>query len=196
MIALTIGGLPGTGTTTVAKLLKKALDIEYVYTGDIFRTMAREMGMAVADFGDYVAEHPEIDRELDRRQVELARDSDTIIEGRLAGYMAMSNDVPAYKIWLHAPPRVRAERVAARENKSVDTILTENARRENGERIRYIDIYGFDINDTAFYNINIDSSRHLPEKIRDLIVGDMVSKGILENIVNGEKFDKKSRPFE
>jgi len=181
LIALTIGGLPGTGTTTVAKLLKKALDVEYIYTGDIFRQMARERGMAVADFGDYVAEHPDIDRELDRRQVELARESDTIIEGRLAGYMAMSNDVPAYKIWLHAPPRVRAERVAGRERKRVEMILEENTRRENGERARYIDIYGFDINDTTFYDINIDSSRYLPDKIRDLIISDMVSKGILDN---------------
>lgn len=185
MIALSIGGLPGTGTTTVAKLLREVLKIRYVYTGDIFREMAREKKMEVAEFGDFVREHPEIDRELDRRQVELARESDIIIEGRLAGYMAHHNSVEAYKIWLHASPEIRAERVAAREKKTMEQVLAENTKREGGERIRYIEIYDFDINDTSFYDINIDSGRYLPEAIRDIIIGDMNLKGITKKRSKG-----------
>ncbi len=180
MLALTIGGLSGTGTTTVAKLLEKDFDIEYVYTGDIFRKMGAEKGMSVGEFGDYVFHHPEIDRELDARQVELARDSDIIIEGRLAGYMAYRHNVLAYKIWLHAPPETRAERVAGREAKKIAAVMDENERRENGNRKRYMEIYGFDINDTSFYDIDIDSSKYLPDKIRDIIVNDMRAKGLLQ----------------
>jgi len=178
LIALTIGGLPGTGTTTVAKLLREELGIRYVYTGDIFREMARERKMEVAEFGDYVREHPEIDRELDRRQVELARESDIIIEGRLAGYMAHHHGVEAYKIWLHATPEIRAERVAGRESKTTERVLAENTRREDGERLRYMEIYDYDIRDTSFYDIDIDSGRYLPTPIRDLIVEDLISRGI------------------
>ena len=175
---MTIGGLPGTGTTTVAKLLREELGIRYVYTGDIFREMARERKMEVAEFGDYVREHPEIDRELDRRQVELARESDIIIEGRLAGYMAHHHGVEAYKIWLHATPEIRAERVAGRESKTTERVLAENTRREDGERLRYMEIYDYDIRDTSFYDIDIDSGRYLPTPIRDLIVEDLISSGI------------------
>jgi len=178
MIALTIGGLPGTGTTTVAKLLREVLKIRYVYTGDIFRELAREKGMAVSEFGDFVREHPEIDRELDRRQVELARENDIIIEGRLAGYMAHHNGVEAYKIWLHASPEIRAKRVAGRENKTMEQVLAENTKREDGERLRYMEIYDFDISDTSFYDIDIDSGRYLPAPIRDIIIGDLNLKGI------------------
>jgi len=187
MLALTISGLSGTGTTTVAKLLEKVFGIEYVYTGDIFRRMAAEKGMTVEEFGDYVAEHQEIDRELDARQVELARSTDIIIEGRLAGYMAYSHDVNAYKIWLHAPPETRAERVAGREAKDILAVMDENKRREDGNRTRYIDIYGFDINDISFYDIDIDSSKYLPNKIRDIIVEDMRTKGLLDG---GNENDK------
>ena len=180
MIAITISGLSGTGTTTVAKLLENDLGIEYVYTGDIFRRMAAKMGMTVGEFGDYVARHPEIDRELDARQVDLARGKDIIIEGRLAGYMAYSHDVHAYKIWLHAPPETRAERVAGREGKDALAVMDENKRREDGNRTRYLDIYGFDINDISFYDIDIDSSKYLPEKIRDIIVEDMRARGMVQ----------------
>ena len=180
MIALTIGGLSGTGTTTVAKLLEKDFGIEYVYTGDIFRKMAAEKGMTVGEFGDYVFEHPEIDRELDARQVELARGKDIIIEGRLSGYMAYSHNVHTYKIWLYAPPETRAQRVAGREAKNIAAVMNENKLRQDGNRKRYIDIYGFDINDISFYDINIDSSKYLPHKIRDIIVDDMRSKGLLQ----------------
>ncbi|MDP6155589.1 MAG: cytidylate kinase family protein [Candidatus Thermoplasmatota archaeon] len=180
MIALTIGGLSGTGTTTVAKLLEKCLGIEYVYTGDIFRRMAAKMDMTVGEFGYYVSEHTEIDRELDARQVELARGKDIIIEGRLAGYMAFSHEVTAYKIWLHAPPETRAQRVAGREAKNIAAVMEENKKRQDGNRTRYLDIYGFDINDTSFYDIDVDSSIYLPDKIRDMILDDMRSKGLLD----------------
>lgn len=164
----------------MAKLLKKALRIRYVYTGDIFRQMADEKEMTVTEFGDYVAEHPEIDRALDQKQAELAQETDIIIEGRLAGYIAYRYNIAAYKIWLHAPPEIRASRVAGRERKSVDMIMKENDEREEGNRSRYMDIYGFDINHTSFYDINIDSSRYLPEDIKAMIIRDMVSKGIIK----------------
>lgn len=168
-MALTIGGLPGSGTTTVAKLLKEKLGIKYVYTGDIFRNMARERGMSLLAFGDYAANHPDIDRELDRKQVELAKQKDIIIEGRLAGYMAHSHNVEAYKIWLHAPFEVRMERIANRETKSISEVSEENRRREEGEQERYIEIYGFNIDKTSFYNIDIDSSLYSAERIKNII---------------------------
>ena len=37
MTTITISGLPGTGKTTVAKLLEKRLGVRYVYSGEIFR---------------------------------------------------------------------------------------------------------------------------------------------------------------
>ena len=179
MNTLTIGGLSGTGTTTIAKLLRDELDLRYVYTGDIFRQMARERDMTVTEFGDYVAEHPEIDRELDARQVELARGGDIILEGRLAGYMAHSHNVPAYKIWLSATPLVRAQRVSGREEKDVELVMEENARREEGNRRRYMEIYDFDINDTSFYDIDIDTSELEPRYIHQMILEDVAKKNFL-----------------
>ena len=47
---ITVAGGPGTGTTTLCKLLAKRLGVPHVYAGQIFRDMARERGMDVVQF--------------------------------------------------------------------------------------------------------------------------------------------------
>ena len=42
---ITIGGLAGTGTTTVARILSERLGIPCVSAGDVFRQMAAEKNM-------------------------------------------------------------------------------------------------------------------------------------------------------
>ena len=68
---ITISGLPGSGTTTASRLVSNALDVERVPGGEVFRQMAAEAGMSLADFGVHAHDHPEIDRELDHRLEEL-----------------------------------------------------------------------------------------------------------------------------
>ena len=141
-----------------------------MYTGDIFRKLADEKGMSLLDFGDYAGEHPEIDRELDERQLEIARSENVILEGRVAGWICHINDVDSFKIWLDADIEVRAERVAKREGKDIETVLWEIKDREESERARYKVIYDFDMGDRSFYDIVIDTGPLTPENICDLIL--------------------------
>ena len=48
---ITISGPPGSGKTTVCKLIAERLDLKVVISGNIFRQMARESRMSLADFG-------------------------------------------------------------------------------------------------------------------------------------------------
>ena len=49
MIA-TVSGPPGSGKTTASRLLSEKLGYPLVYVGNIFREMAKERGMSLADF--------------------------------------------------------------------------------------------------------------------------------------------------
>ena len=60
---ITISGVPGTGTTTIAKLLSKQLDLPLVYTGETFRKLAKEHKMNLEDFSELAKSNPEIDHE-------------------------------------------------------------------------------------------------------------------------------------
>jgi cytidylate kinase len=156
---ITIGGLPGTGTTTIAKLISEEYNLNHVCAGFIFRDMAKEMGMELQEFSKYAEENPEIDHEIDRKQVELAKEGNIILEGRLATWMLKKNLVePTISIWLRAPSMVRCERISERENEDTHTALNKMIDRENSEKKRYKELYNIDIDDLSIYDIIIDSS--------------------------------------
>ena len=170
MPAITIGGPPGAGTTTVAKLLKERTGLHCVYAGEMFRNKAKEMGISLADFGKYVEKHKEIDVELDEAMMAVLKKGDVILEGRMSGWMAANRKIHAFKVYIDAPEQVRAQRVANRESKDVKTVLKENRVREKSERKRYLAEYGFDLLDTKCYDLVIDSGDKTPEQITELIV--------------------------
>ena len=157
---ITIGGLPGTGTTTIAKMIAEKYNLKHVCAGFIFREMAKEMGMDLQEFSKYAEEHEEIDKEIDRRQVELARQGNVILEGRLAAWMLLRNGVkPDLTIWFKAPLEVRAERISKRENIDKEDALKKMIERENSEKKRYKEIYNIDLDDLSIYDLIIDTSK-------------------------------------
>jgi cytidylate kinase len=153
---VTVSGLPGSGTTTLAEALSSRFDLEHVSSGDVFRAMARERGVTLAEFGRIAEEDPEIDREIDERQREIARERDDVVmEGRLSGWMVEDADL---RVWLAAPLEVRAERVADREEQTVEEAHDEIEKRQNSESRRYREIHGIDIGDLSVYDLVIDTS--------------------------------------
>ena len=70
---VTIGGLAGTGTTTLAEVLSEKLDVPYISAGFIFREMAAEKGMSVLEFSELAEGNDDIDKEIDKRQAEKAK---------------------------------------------------------------------------------------------------------------------------
>lgn len=170
MLSITISGLAGSGTTTVGKLVSKKLRLPFVSAGDIFRELAREKNMSINEFVEYARLHPNIDIEVDNRQIELAKVKSVVLEGRLTGFLAVKNKIPSIKIWLDAPLDTRAYRVSFRENKSFEIVKKEILEREICDKERYKKIYNFDINDLSFYTKIIDTTKNKPEAIADFIV--------------------------
>ncbi|MDL2270316.1 AAA family ATPase [Methanobrevibacter sp. OttesenSCG-928-I08] len=164
---ITIGGLAGSGTTTAAEVLSKKLDIPYVSAGSIFRDMAKENGMSVIEFSKFAENNTDIDIEIDKRQVELAKNSENlIIEGRLSAYFIDAD----LKIWLTAPFDVRANRICDRESKTEDIAAREIKIREESEALRYLDIHNIDISNLDIYDIMINTDRFNPESISEIIL--------------------------
>lgn len=169
MVVVTISGPPGAGTTTAAKMLAERLDVAFLSTGEIFRKMADERGMSLEEFGDHVEDHPEIDRELDRRQKERALDGDVVLEGRLSGVVA--DDVPdALTVYLRCSPKERARRVAERDGMDEETAFDRIWQREAQEKDRYMRVYGVDPDDPDHYDLVLDSGRLGPEGIVEEIL--------------------------
>jgi cytidylate kinase len=170
MTIVTIGGLPGSGKTTVAKILAEKLRLEYVNAGDIFRNLAAKKGLTLEEFGIFAENNPSVDQTIDKKIVEIAKKDNVILEGRLAGVMCDRNTIKAIKVWLEAPLKVRAQRVAERESKTFETALAEIQVREKSEWDRYYQIYNIDLNDLTIYNMVLDSAPITAQEVADTVV--------------------------
>jgi len=167
---ITISGLPGSGKTTVARLVARELGLEHVYAGEIFRRQAEERGLPLAEYVRMAESDESIDRDLDAQMLRRAAAGNAVLEGRLAAYMAQQAGTPALRIFLEASEAVRAERIAGREGGATTERLREIQAREASDRWRYQQIYGVDYHDPARYDLVMQTDRRTPEELAGAIV--------------------------
>ncbi len=171
---ITISGPPGSGKTTVCKLLSERLGIDYIISGEIFREMAKKLNVSLAEFGRLAKEDPRYDRMVDEDMTNSAMmRGDIILEGRLAAHNMARNDIPAFKVYLDAPPKVRASRIYERETGDLEKVMAEMLEREDCEAARYQQWYGIDLKDMSVYDLVVDTSTRTPSEVVDLIVQEL-----------------------
>lgn len=165
---ITIGGLAGTGTTTLAEVLSEKLEIPYLSAGFIFREMAAERGMSVLEFSEFAEGNDDIDKEIDKRQAEKAKSAENlIIEGRLSAFFVDNADL---RICLITPFDVRSKRIAQREDKPVEIAKDEIITREKSEALRYKEIHNIDISNMDIYDLIINTDSFDPQSISEIII--------------------------
>ena len=169
---ITISGTTGSGKSTIAKLLASRLGLKHHSIGDLSRIIAEKKGMTIEEFNAWGITHPERDKMVDEYQVTLGRsEDDFIIDGRLSFHFIPQS----IKIYIDADPIVRARRRLQDPRKTEQYASLEEAigkikTRDEMDRKRYVERYHLDPFDSSFYDIVIDSSKTLPEKIIDMIV--------------------------
>lgn len=158
---ITISGPPASGTSTLTQNLAEEFDFEVINGGDIFRRIASEKDLTLAELTKLSEEDDSIDKELDQRLEDIISShisgnrepngEGLIVESRLAGWHA--DGKADLSVYLHAPIEVRAERIDKREES-----VSELGERERSEAKRYKEYYGIDISDLSIYDIVIDTS--------------------------------------
>jgi cytidylate kinase len=177
---ITISGPPGSGKTTVGKLLAEKLGYAFISTGTVFREMARERGLALAEFGELARKDHGIDKELDRRILALAGENKKLVlEGRLAAHMLHLNGIPAFKVWIFAEIETRANRIAERENKPAEQVTDEILVRERCEHDRYRSIYDIDLDSLAVYDCVVHSDAPTAPEVADEILKEMEARNLV-----------------
>jgi cytidylate kinase len=169
-VLVTISGLPGSGTSTVAHVVSQRLGLAHVDGGTVFRAMASERGLDLRAFSSVAEANPDIDVELDARLADIARAGNVVLESRLAGWIAANEGIAGTKVWIDSDERVRAQRVARREKIEPAQALEANRAREASESLRYQSLYGIDLDDRSVYDLVIDATNESVEVVAESIV--------------------------
>lgn len=181
---ITISGTPGSGKSTVGKIIAERLKLNHYSTGDLMRSIAKDKGVTLEQLGK-IADNDdgEIDRQLDDRQVSLGKSEDNfVIDGRLSFHF-IPNSV---KIFIDATIEERARRIYSdivnnlRPSETAESLKDEISKisdRELVEKKRYQQYYQLNPFDKTNYDLVIDST--------DLSINEVVEK-ILASIGKGK----------
>ncbi len=176
-LRITVGGLPGTGSSTLCRVLEKAVGLPYVYAGQIFRQQAAEQGLSLEAFNELAQRDESVDRGLDDRQLDLLRRGGLILEGRMSGWLARIDALPAFKVWVTCDEEERVRRLVARDGGDPDTRARLMRERVAREADRYRRYYGVDIDDLSIYDLVVDSTHDPPDVLRDRVLAAMRASG-------------------
>jgi cytidylate kinase len=169
---IAVSGKSGCGNTTVSRLVSELLGLRFI--NFTFRSLAAERGISLEEALKRAAEDDSWDREVDRRQLDLAReDGGCVLGSRLSIWMLEEADL---KVYLRADPVIRSRRIAAREGGSIAAVAAFTAERDRQDRERYLRIYNIDNDDYGFADLVVDAGALDPQGIADLIIARLAEK--------------------
>jgi len=168
-VKIAISGKSGCGNTTVSRLLADTLGLHFI--NFTFRSLAKEKGLSMEEVLALAANDDHWDKEVDRRQVELARNGGGCVLGsRLAIWMLPEADL---KVFLTAQPDIRAKRIMAREGGSLKHIMEITSARDKQDSERYLRIYNINNDDYSIADLVINTDNISPTEITEMIIGEV-----------------------
>lgn len=163
---ITISGNPGSGKSSVSKIVASRLGLKRYYMGQILRDIARKRSMDINQLMEEAKTDPSIDIDLDNYQKRLGMEEDNfIVEGRTSyHFIPHSIKIFLWVDWNEGAKRIikdMKEKGDDRNEEYFPSIKEESAwlqKRHEDDRQRYLKYYGTDISDMANYDIVIDTT--------------------------------------
>ncbi len=157
---ITISGKPGSGKSTIGRLIAKKLKYKFISVGDLRGQLAQKHGMNIDEFNELGKKEKWTDVETDKLTKELAKKDKLVVDARL-GWHFIPKSV---KVFLDCDLRVAAERIFRDQRPdeplqdSVEDVMKMLKLRVENTRRRYRKWYNVDFLDKAHYDILIDTT--------------------------------------
>lgn len=162
---ITIGGLSGTGTSSVGKALAKKFDLEFISGGNFARQLASAKGMTIEEWDKHMLDTGDFsdDEKIDGMQKEYGLTKENfILESRLGWF----NVPDSLKIKLFCENDVRFARTAKADPERFGSVVEgfeatkkKSLQREEDHRQRIENLYGIkNLNDDGHFDFILDTT--------------------------------------
>lgn len=161
---ITIAGDLASGKSRITDILQKSLNYEIYRNGEYVRKLAKEKGLDITSFNEYLNSHPEIDRQIEKSAAEYAKDHDNLIVDARLGWYAIPD---SFKVYLRVDIDEAARRAfydeRRKETEKFETIEEQKQdiiKRFNAENERFFNIYGIHKEDMSNYDLVVDTTNN------------------------------------
>lgn len=158
---ITISGAPGSGKSTIAKMLAKKFKLKHYSMGDLRGDIALKHGMTIDELNKLGEEKKWTDEETDKTQIKLSKKDNFVIDGRLSWYF-IPNSI---KIFLDVNLREGAKRIFKcrrpdeKEYKNINDVLKGIKNRIRSDKKRYKKYYNVNPYVKKHYDFWLDSTK-------------------------------------
>ena len=170
---ITISGTPGSGKSTIARILAEKLHAERIYVGGIRRELAKKKGMTLMELNEYAKTHPETDVDVDEKAAAEARKLEkekkkVIVEGRtqfhflpesVKIFIRVDVDEAARRIWNDLQQKERRQQRNEGNITSLAQMKRSITERFDNDQHRYRKYYNLDIMDMKQYDLVVGTTK-------------------------------------
>jgi len=160
---ITLAGSPGSGKSTLRKMLAAHYSLSTKCTGDFMRELSREHGFndITRFLVDYVSEHPEVDHRVDEEQRKFGKKNDNFVLDAHLGFYFVPDSI---RICLVCELKEASNRILKDDNRTNesaktirDSIYASKKRMETMKK-NFYQLYKVDINDPSNFDLLLDTT--------------------------------------
>jgi cytidylate kinase len=193
-IVICIGGIAGTGKSTLAKKIAEKYGLKYFSGGDALRILALEDGYRPLERGWWESgegmrfltrrgKDHKFDEAVDKELLKVARKGNVVLDSWTMPWLLKNG----FKIWLEASPEKRAQRIAKRNRISLGEALNVLKHKEEQTKTIYKELYGFSLGeDLSPFHFILDTDNLRAEEVFQVLCL------VIDNVV----LNSKGRPAE
>ena len=160
---ITLAGSPGSGKSTLRKMLAEHYGLSTKCTGDFMRDLSREHGFNdITKFlVDYVSKHPEVDNRVDEEQREFGKINDNFVLDAHLGFFFVPDSIRICLVCELGEASKRILKDNSRSNESAKTIkdsIYTSKKRMDTMKKNFYKLYKVDINDSSNFDLLLDTT--------------------------------------
>lgn len=165
---ITISGMPGSGKSTVGRVLAKQLGYRFYSMGDLRGKMAMDRGMTIEELNELGKREAWTDHETDMYQERLGKTEDDFVIDSWAGFHFIPQ---GFKVFLDVDLRSAAARIFKDQRPdekpaaSAEEMYERLMARVEDTDARFKKYYNFSFQDRSKFDLTIDTTHQSPEEV-------------------------------